>query len=326
MYQSENYSLEIISRLPDFNGKSLKKYRVEGIDTVGAWGNEPFEIKFKNNTYQKIQVKISLDGTDILTGEQATSEPSGKMWVVNGKETLTLKAWPETNNGGAGFVFTSGDKSVALHTHGDVSHRGIIAAAVFTEGHVEPVRVNNVHHHHHHHDWWTYPYYIGGGYLGDSWGTIYGSNTGDNYKGFSSGGTRGTSLGGMANASSTGTFSLSADATSFNSAGIDVQCNASFADSKGLESLASVGAGSYTEQQISYTTGLIKPLLSTTVRVKYVWWDDLVSALRTNAAAEPQPSGFPGDKPLMSLGSTPRQETREQRLGRLQQQLQFARV
>lgn len=329
MYQPENYSLEIISRLPDFNGKSLKKYRVEGIDTVGAWGNEPFEIKFKNHTYQKIQVKLSLDGTDILTGEPATSDATEKMWVVNGKETLTLKAWPETNNGGAGFVFTSGDKSVALHTHGDTSHRGIIAAAVFTEGHVEPVRINNVHHHHHHDYWWSSPYYIGGGYLGSngSWGTTYGDNTG-NYKGIS-GGTRGTSLGGIANASN-GTFSLSADAASFSAAGaagIDVQCNASNSvDARGLESLASVGAGSYTEQQISYTTGLIKPLLSTTVRVKYVWWDDLVAALRTNAAAEPHPSGFPGDKPLMSLGSTPRQETREQRLGRLQQQLQFARV
>lgn len=310
MYQTENYSLNIISRLPDFNGKSLKKYKIEGIETIGAWGNEPFEIQFKNNTYQKIQVKISLDGTDILTGEQATSEPTGQMWVVNGKETLTLKAWPETNNGGAGFVFTSGDKSVALHTHGDTSHRGIIAAAVFTEGHVEPIRLTKTeqHHHHHHHDyWWNSPYYLGG--------YVYGSSTGDNLKGSSfGGGTRGMSSGSLS-------FNATADAAPVSSN----YFSADVGESDSLTSLASVGAGSYTEQQISYTTGLVKPLLNTTVRVKYVWWDDLVSALRTNTAVSPQPSGFPGDKPLMSLGSTPRQDTRIERLAKIQEQVQFAR-
>jgi len=299
MYQKENYSLEIISHTPDFNGKSLKKYKLEGIDTVGAFGNEPFEINFTNHTYQKVQIKLSLDGTDILTAEQATSEPTGQMWVVNGKETLKLKAWPETKNGGAAFVFTSADKSVAIHTHGDLSHRGIIAAAVFTEGHVEPVRLNNVHHHHHHNNWWsTYPTWIGGG--------SYSTNT----------------LGGFAKGSSTGILRtltssdnavVPASQTFYNSTEVGtLDCDAAGAASGNfeLQSLASVGAGSYTEQQITYVAGLIKPLLSDTVRVKYVWWDDLVAALRTNSVAAPHPSGFPGDKPLMSLGSTPKLDTK----------------
>ena len=45
--------------------------------------------------------------------------------------TLSLKAWPENSKSGASFVFTSAQNSVALHTHGDLSSRGIIAAAVF---------------------------------------------------------------------------------------------------------------------------------------------------------------------------------------------------
>lgn len=312
MYQAQNYSLEIISRSPDFNGKSLKKYAVEGIETIGAFGNEPFEIKFTNHTYQKVQVKISLDGTDILTGEQATSEPTGQMWVVNGKETMSLKAWPETKNGGAAFVFTSADKSVAVHTHGDLSHRGIIAAAVFTEGHVEPIRpVPAVHHHHHHNNWWsTYPYY--GDYTFGSDVTL-----GGHYKGTSTGALRSRSL-------TSANTAVPASQTFYNStsndsiggaAGATLDCNmstgaASASNSIELQSLASVGAGSYTEQQITYTAGLIKPLLSATVRVKYVWWDDLVAALRTNSVSAPQPSGFPGDKPLMSIGSTPKLDTK----------------
>src|SRR5208283_463285 len=136
------FTLEIISHHPQFAKKSLRKYYVDGIETVGAWGDEPFEIRFKNNTYQKVQVKLSLDGTDILTGKLADTELSPKMWVVNAYDTLSLKAWPEDNNGGAGFVFTGADNSVAGHTHGNLSSRGIIAAAVFTEGHVEPQRLN----------------------------------------------------------------------------------------------------------------------------------------------------------------------------------------
>lgn len=324
MYKAQNYSLEIISRSPDFNGKSLRKYAIEGIETVGAFGNEPFEIKFTNHTYQKVQVKISLDGTDILTGEQATSEPTGQMWVVNGKETMTLKAWPETKNGGAAFVFTSADKSVAIHTHGDLSHRGIIAAAVFTEGHVEPIRpIPAVHHHHHHHNnWWSYPYY--GEYtFGSSDVTL-----GNSYsKGISSGSLRGQSLTSNSTAVPASQTFYSANVSDVATLDCSMNASAGASASADLKSLASVGAGSYTEQQITYTTGLIKPLLSETVRVKYVWWDDLVAALRTNSVAAPHPSGFPGDKPLMSIGSTPRADTKERdaRRARVLEELQFSR-
>src|SRR5690606_36952116 len=162
----------------------LKKYNIEGIETVGAWGDEPFEIRFTNHTWQKIQVKISIDGTDVLTGKLANTEVNNDMWVVNGYGTLKLKAWPENNNGGAAFLFTSANDSVAIHTHGDLSHRGIIAAAVFVEGHVEPVRINYTpvidHHHHHYYQRakssdYYYQTWIGGTTGGTLGGTLGGT-------------------------------------------------------------------------------------------------------------------------------------------------------
>lgn len=54
MYYHENYSywrprptqndfeLEVISKHPDFNGRPLRKYAVEGINTIGCWCDEPF--------------------------------------------------------------------------------------------------------------------------------------------------------------------------------------------------------------------------------------------------------------------------------------------
>ena len=316
----QNYSLEIISHHPQFNGKTLKKYHLNGIETVGAWGDEPFEIRFKNNTYQKIQVKLSVDGTDILTGQPADTNVSNDMWVVNGYGELNLKAWPEDNRGGATFVFTSATNSVALHTHGDMSNRGIIAAAVFTEGHVEPVRLEpyitcpNItiypnttpyYYPNYYPTWYNYTSHYTGGMTGSFGVCNNASNIGQQNNGFDS------------------TYTCSVGGEQFNSATLDnlyseindtAPCAASAAGSrirkeKSLENLVAVGAGSYTDQKITHVAGLIKPIFAETVRVKYLWWDDLVAALRQANVPAPQPSGFPGDHNKhnhINLKGTPR--------------------
>lgn len=100
---------------------------------IGVVKSEPFMIRFKNNTSSKVQVRLSVDGTDILTGDLASTKPTGKMWLVDAHKTLELKAWPETTNGGARFVFTSEKQSVAVNTHGNRDGIGLIAAAVYVE-------------------------------------------------------------------------------------------------------------------------------------------------------------------------------------------------
>lgn len=137
-----NYELNIISHHPKFNGQALRKHSVDNIDTIGVWGEEPFEIQFKNNTSQRVQVRISLDGTDILTAKPASIQPHGKMWLVNAWDTLSLAAWPEDTEKGARFIFGKTENSVAANTHGDMKNKGIIAAAVFVEGYEPPLRAS----------------------------------------------------------------------------------------------------------------------------------------------------------------------------------------
>ncbi len=298
-----DYTLEVISHHSKFSNKSLRKHYVEGIDTVGVWGDEPFEIKFKNLTLSKVQVKISLDGTDILTGKPADTQLSDDMWVVNPLSELSLKAWPETNNGGAAFVFTNANNSVAVHTHGNLSSRGIIAAAVFTEGHVEPTRFcNPIVDHHHHYHYPTYPVYPNYPYYtwSDNTGGIYGDVT------------FGTITGTTTDCSNSVYQSNSTTAVNLNDS---------------LSELVAVGAGQYVDQKITNVPGLVKPLFSQTVRVKYMWWDDLVSKLREQNTAEEQPSGFPGDKRInnIDLKHTPRVNAFEEAVKRFQQTQMYAR-
>lgn len=302
-----NYSLDVISHHPKFESKSLRKYYVDGIETVGAWGDEPFEIRFKNNTWQKVQVKLSVDGTDVLSGKPASTDVDSNMWVVNGYGTLSLKAWPETNNGGASFIFTSANNSVAVHTHGDLSSRGIIAAAVFIEGHVEPIRLTytpptEIHHHHDYYyrnrqDHWYGPVWVGG-YNGNTLGSI-GINSCNNSIAPSAAGT-------VFNNSTFGTSETKCSASMDGSATMDL-CEVGDSD-KNLESLVSVGAGQHVDQKITYVTGLIKPTLSETVRVRYLWWDDLQAKLREAHVPAPHADGFPGDrgKKNIDLKGTPR--------------------
>jgi len=296
-----NYSLEVVSRLPEFSGKTLKKHHVAGIDTIGVWGNEPFEIKFKNKSFETVQVKLSIDGTDILTGDVANTQVSKDMWVVKPYGELVLKAWPESYNGGAQFVFTHAGNAVATHTHGDDSSMGIIAVAVFREGHKEPERFVEKHHHHYYNwwnyndYWWTKPNYYDNFKLGSNY--IYGSGISFNSNG-------GGDTFSASSTASTGDFSCSV-----NNVGGAVMDSMDVA----LEASAvapGVGAGDYVEQNITYTAGLKDPYFAETLRVKYLWWDHLVAQLKEHNIAAEHASGFPGDMSRgIKLGKTPRLNT-----------------
>lgn len=264
----QNYTLDVISHHPQFKNKKLCKYHVDGVESIGAWGDEEFEIKFTNHTFQKVQIKISIDGTDVLSGGLADTNVSDKMWVVNGNSSLSLTAWLENHEGGAKFIFSSVNNSVAFNTHRDLSHCGIIAVAVFVEGHVESVRL--------------LPFT----YTPTPWAITY-----------------------------TNGFPITVDANIMNQDNrlnssilrTNSNCSTAKTEQANFMECAAVGAGQYTDQKISHASGLIKPIFSESVKIRYYWWDNLLAKLTENKTVPvQQPSGFPGDKPLINLGKTPR--------------------
>lgn len=123
-----------MSILNSKTGQSYKQFEVGSFNTIGVDELEPFTIKFKNNTRDRIQVKLSVDGTDVLISKPASTSNKGDMFLVEPYESVNLKAWPEDTKGGAEFLFTPERDGVAINTHGNTSSKGIIAAAVFIEG------------------------------------------------------------------------------------------------------------------------------------------------------------------------------------------------
>jgi hypothetical protein len=130
--------LHIHSQSPEHRGQALFEHMLDGIRTIGVYGDEPFSIRFANQSPHAMQVKISLDGTDILSGQPANLDPKTQMWFVDAHQVMDLHAWPETTRGGARFIFSSVAQSVAVHTHGDLTARGYISAAIFAEGYTPP--------------------------------------------------------------------------------------------------------------------------------------------------------------------------------------------
>lgn len=265
-----NYELNIVSAEKDSKGKKLKKYNINGTDFLGVYENESFEVEFKNNSWKTVQVRISIDGTDIITGKEADLKPAGEMWVCNPYSTIILKAWPETTKGGASFIFGKAADSVAEHTHGNLDSRGIISAAVFTEQEVNYTLTYNQ-------SWYNPPTYR-------SLGTRICSNT------FGGGGTY-----------SANTVSLNSD--------YETKCAATMDSMDFSEaSLPAVGAGEHIDQEIQKVAGLNNPVYQTVLMVKYQWWTKLKSDLRKLGfdKADMSSIGFPGEQKMINLGSTPK--------------------
>jgi hypothetical protein len=126
--------LSIESRSGEGNGKTLRQYNIGGENIVGAHGNEAFAVRIRNKQAGRIECKLSLDGTDVANGGEASADATGTRWVIDGYGSMLLSAWPERKDGGAAFVFGQASAAVAAHTHGNMSHQGVIAVAVFVEG------------------------------------------------------------------------------------------------------------------------------------------------------------------------------------------------
>lgn len=288
---SNKYSLEVISREPSSEGKLFKKHNMDGLDTIGVYENEPFKIKFRNLTSRKVQVKISVDGTDILTGDLAsTSLDDGQMWVVQAYGSLELKAWPEDYNGGAEFLFGKTEYSVAANTHGNLSAKGLIAAAVFEEGEPDycqptpiPIPI-------------PYPVPQPCQPPRAPWDITWMDKS-------------------ICQTGGGGTYSSSALPVYSNSAGESKR----YADNLNYANAGpAVGAGDYVSQHIGKTAGIRKAVFAGVVQVKYEWWTSLKSKLRTKSKAEPPFKAFPGDcGKLIDLGDTPRLETPHSRKTRI---------
>src|SRR5574343_1539795 len=145
---------------------------------------------------------------------------------------------------GARFIFGGETESVAGNTHGDLSQRGIIAAAVFEESYVKPEFPWE--------KWDPYHDYFKGSYPRVLFNEI--ANLSFNQSQGTTARTRGESAVAVA-----GNNILDIDR---GRVGVELEAPA-------------VGAGETIKQAIKTVSGLVAPQLARTIAVKYLGWDHL---------------------------------------------------
>lgn len=289
-----DYELSIVSKSKKDNGEVFQAFEVEDESIIGVRKNEPFEIVFKNKTGSAVQVRLSLDGTDILTGKPATTSPQGKMWFVNAYGTLKLSAWPETDESGSRFVFTDPESGVSVNTHGNTRGVGLIAAAVYVDywnSMYSPVTIT------------SFPYK----YRGQSGNiqTLYGNSGNTILRGNTM--ARGSSMKGSALNSLT-----NVDESHIGEATMDWCASDSSTDaSVNFAADMSVGAGEQIDQELVKVAGLNKPVLDEILQLRYMSWTKLRGVLRKfhgqkTKASKKVSTAFSGDKKNIDLSNVPK--------------------
>jgi len=112
-------------------GRSLPTYYFGGKRyVVGKPGNE-YAVRVRNATGERALAVMSVDGVNIITGDNASPQQSG--YVLGPGESADIAGWRKDMARTAAFYFTALPDSYAART-GRPDNVGVIGVAVFREG------------------------------------------------------------------------------------------------------------------------------------------------------------------------------------------------
>jgi hypothetical protein len=124
--EGEEMKVDLICR-----GRVLTRHLHTGNTYIEAPDDGEYIIKIYNNSYLKRLAVISVDGVNILNGEDAGFEGPG--YVLAPYQTIEINGWHRTNEETAAFTFEALKDSYASQTGRGESNVGVIGVAVFNE-------------------------------------------------------------------------------------------------------------------------------------------------------------------------------------------------
>jgi len=165
-----NYEVDILVR-----GRPIRQFKHNGNLFVEGRRGSKFELKFTNNTWQRVEVSPSVDGLSIMDGEECGVENNG--YLVPARQSIVIPGWRLDDDNIAKFLFKGKNKSYSAKSGHGTDNVGAIGFMVFQEKinhncltiNTTPWPLYNtteIHHHHHHKQY--NPFGIGGGATCDS--------------------------------------------------------------------------------------------------------------------------------------------------------------
>lgn len=146
------------------DGKPIRQYVDDsGKHWVEARDGSIYEIEVKNNSANRVLAVISVDGLNVISGDQAILDPENG-YIIDPHSSLKVSGWRTSLEEVKEFIFNfNKQESYSVKLGAGDRNLGVIGVAFYEEKARPvliwpPVREEHHHHHHHHHGWWYYPY------------------------------------------------------------------------------------------------------------------------------------------------------------------------
>lgn len=114
----------------DENGNELSAYRGNGRTVAVGQNGQRYTIVVHNNTNERFEVVLSVDGLDVLDGREAAYGKRG--YLIDPYGTLEVEGFRQSADAVAAFRFGSVSESYASRT-GSARNVGVIGAVAFGE-------------------------------------------------------------------------------------------------------------------------------------------------------------------------------------------------
>lgn len=121
-----NYEVRVLVK-----GRPINEYSHNGQIFIEGRDGSNFEIEFKNQSPNRIEAVLSVDGLSVIDGKEAGPTSSG--YVLGPYETVRIPGWKLTDEQVAAFQFAGKKGSYAAQSTGSARNTGVLGAMVFAE-------------------------------------------------------------------------------------------------------------------------------------------------------------------------------------------------
>lgn len=150
---------ELSVAVPSRHGTSkIPEYGHKGLTFVEGRPGQPYTLKLRNDSAQRVLAVVSVDGLNVVDGQPCT--PQGRGYIIPAYSAVDIDGWRTSLSEVHRFKFEGKDQSYSKSATGETQNCGIISAKFFSEK-PDPLQpYKEVHHHHHHYEdhWYPVPY------------------------------------------------------------------------------------------------------------------------------------------------------------------------
>jgi len=112
-------------------GRPIREYGHRGLTYVEGRKKQPYTLKFRNNSAQRVLAVLSVDGLSVVDGQPADSTSDG--YVIPAYQQVEIRGWRTSLDEVHDFVFEPPAAAYSTQMQKDDSNCGVVSVKVFSE-------------------------------------------------------------------------------------------------------------------------------------------------------------------------------------------------